>query len=266
MLVNRVHKPYACRICGNAVGIKVCKCQKAYYCSKNCQKIDWKMHKSDCYQMVEHPKTSGKQMTTAMTSNVQSQPSQQQQSLVTNAQSQEPSVQARRQYDPTPLQYMQQAPDSTTTSAPQSSIEDFEENLFNSLMYSVDESTEREILENLNISDEILATYSLVADNASFEDQSISQPDIAEDQAFGERIFEQIQRRQSYEQKPEYKEARDDLEKELLHFREINLHEPQQQLDDSDSSSNASGSMMQLTSNNPKYINHAKLDDHILYK
>lgn len=262
MLVNRVHKPYACRICGNAVGIKVCKCQKAYYCSKNCQKIDWKMHKSDCYQIVDHPKTSGKQMTEAMASKVPSELSQQQ-NLVMNAQTQESSAQARRQYDPTPLQYMQQAPVSTNTSAPQSSIEDFEENLFNSLMYSVDESTEREILENLNISDEILATYSLVAENSSFDDQP--QADITDDQAFGERIFEQLQRRKSYEQKPEYKEARDDLEKELLHFREINLHEPQQQLDDSDSS-NASSNMMQLSSNNPKYINHAKLDDHILYK
>lgn len=265
MLVNRVHKPYACKICGNAVGIKVCKCQKAYYCSKNCQKMDWKLHKSDCYHLVEHPKPSGKQMSTAMTTELHSESSQQQQNLVTNAQSQEQAAQARRPYDPTPLQYMQQAPNSTNTSAAQSSIEDFEENLFNSLMYSVDESTEREILKNLNISDEILASYSLVTENASDEDQPNSQPDITEDQSFGERIFEQIQRRKSYEQKPEYKEARDDLEKELLHFREINLHEPQQQLDDSDSS-NASSNMIQLSSNNPKYINHAKLDDHILYK
>lgn len=168
----------------------------------------------------------------------------------------------RRQYDPTPLQYQQQAPSSTNTKISSSTIDDFGENFFNSLMYSVDEGTEREILNNLNITDEVLASYSLVAENASIGDQNVN---VTEDQLFDEKIFEQLQRRESYEQKPEYQETRENLEKELLHFREINLHEPQQQLGE-ESGISVSDDIMQISSNNPKYINHAKLDDHLLYK
>lgn len=210
----------------------------------------------DCFKIVDHPKA------TKSSSIVQN-------SCETHQQQQQPSApsyEERRQYDPTPLQYQQQQTTlATNTFSATSTIEDFEENLFNSLMYSVDESTEREILNNLNISDELLASYSLVAENSSIDDQNLNPSDITEDQSsFSEKFFEQIQRRKSYEQKPEYKETRDNLEKELLQFREINLHEPQHQLEDSNISTDTD--IMKISSNNPKYINHAKLDDHLLYK
>jgi hypothetical protein len=35
-------------------GVKPCqKCEKAYYCSSNCEQVDWKSHKSDCFQPVQ---------------------------------------------------------------------------------------------------------------------------------------------------------------------------------------------------------------------
>lgn len=131
-------------------------------------------------------------------------------------------------------------------------------------MYSVDESTEKEILKNLDISEEELLTS--INLDAETEDQSLRdyQPFAADDQSFDEKIFERIQRQESFEYKPEYKETRDKLEKELSLFREINLHEPQQQL--SGENLDAGSEIMQISSNNPKYINHSKLDDHLLYK
>lgn len=272
MLVNRVHKPhkpFSCKICGNAVGIKVCKCQKAYYCSKNCQKIDWKAHKSDCYKIVDHPKSTKQFASSSIPTNIENNQQvlhqHQQQSFIPPQQDEQ--AREGRQYDPTPLQYQQPSSISTNTSAP-TTIEDFEENLFNSLMNSVEESSEREILENLSLTDELLKSYNLDTDSSSsFDDQNTKdyqqQYVASEDQSFDEKIFQQIQ--QSFECQPEYKETRENLEKELSLFREINLHEPQQQLEEEDS--NSSSNMTQISSNNnPKYINHAKLDDHLLYK
>jgi len=143
-------------------------------------------------------------------------------------------------------------------------IEDFGENLLNSLMYSVDEGTEKEILKNLDISEEELLTS--INLDAETEDQSLRdyQPFAVNDQSFDEKIFERIQRQESFEYKPEYKETRDKLEKELSLFREINLHEPQQQL--SGDNLDAGSEIMQISPSNPKYINHSKLDDHLLYK
>lgn len=280
MLVNRVHKPYLCRICGNASGIKVCKCQKAYYCSKNCQKIDWKAHKSDCYQIVDHPNMSkhsphNSNFVPSIELTSQSLRREQQQILESPAPPHvyiQPELCARegRSYDPTLLQYQQSPVASNTKTTDESTTEDFEENLFNSLMYSVDESTEKEILKNLNIrEDELLRVYNLDNGNSSSVDVQDYQTFAAnEDQSFDEKIFEKIQRQPSYEYKPEtqklLKETRDNLEKELSLFREINLHDPQHIMNEEELGENSE--MMQISPNNPKYINHARLDDHLLYK
>lgn len=270
MLVNRVHKPYSCRICGNAVGIKVCKCQKAYYCSKNCQKIDWKVHKSDCYKLVDLP-SSSKHLPNINSSPIASKISANQLHRQNDSESHVPPKQeevsrAGQQYGGAAMQYQQQSIATNTTTS-SSTIEEFGE-IFNTLMYSVDESTEKEILKNLDITEEeLLKSINLDAENSSsFDEQTLReyQPFTADNQSFDEKIFERIQRQESFEFKPEYKETRDNLEKELSLFREINLHEPQQQLgrENIDAGSN----IMQISSNNPKYINHAKLDDHLLYK
>lgn len=272
MLVNRVHKQYSCRICGNAVGIKVCKCQKAYYCSKNCQKIDWKVHKSDCYKLVEHPTTS-KNMPNknSIASIIPANQLLHHQNIMEPPQEQSQQKEFSRegqQYGDTPMQYHQQPLIVTHTTAPSSTIEDFGENLLNSLLYSVDESTEKEILKNLDISEEeLLTSINLDTDNNStFDDQNSKeyQHFTAGESTFEEKIFERIQRQESFEFKPEYKETRAKLEKELSLFREINLHEPQQQL--GEENLDAGSDIMQISSNNPKYINHAKLDDHLLYR
>lgn len=266
MLVNRVHKQYACRICGNAIGIKVCRCKAAYYCSKNCQKIDWKSHKSDCYQLVDHPKCSkqiahNSSITTVeciASDSLQLEQSQSTQQIsISTALSHRADPRERRQYDPTLMQYQQHQPLADTNTTTPSAIDDFEENLLNSLMYGVDDSTEEEILKNLNLTaDELLA-----ACNLDTETSSLNQQNTTGDRLFNEKIVEEIQRRSSFEYKPEYKETRDKLEKELSQFREIDLHEAQNQLSDEEAPSD-----IMISAQNPKYINHAKLDDHLLYK
>ena len=266
MLVNRVHKPYSCKICGNAVGLKVCKCQKAYYCSKNCQKIDWKVHKSDCFKFVEHPTTSTQlPANNPAASNLSSsQLHQLQHNNISNLHSHDEVSREGQQHRDILMQYQHQPTIATNTTLSSSTIEDFGENLLNTLMYSVDESTEKEILKNLQISEEeLLKSFNL---DAVTDDQNSKeyQPFNADDQSFDEKIFERIQRQESFELKPEYKETREKLEKELLLFREINLHEPQQQLGGEKLDSRSE--MMQISTNNPKYINHGKLDDHLLYK
>lgn len=52
MNVNRIHKSYICKMCGVTKGVRQCKCQRVFYCSKDCQLVDWKAHKSDCQRPV----------------------------------------------------------------------------------------------------------------------------------------------------------------------------------------------------------------------
>lgn len=265
MLVNRIHKPYICRICGNATGIKICKCQRAFYCSKSCQKIDWKSHKSDCYKLVEHPSTS-RNLNFADNHLVESNQSSNGQEVLQHQQFSDTQIQAndireRQQYDP-PLHRENAA---TNTSMLPTTVDDFEENLLNSLMYSVDESTEQEILRNLNIrADELLSVCNLNCENSSSLDD---QQPFAGTELFDEQLFEQIQQSESFDYQPSaqqlLQDTRNDLEKELLMFREINLHESKVNLVGDE---RTSADIMQLSQTNPKYINHAKLDDHLLYK
>ena len=37
-----------CNKCGNPGTLRCSKCKKVYYCSKECQKSDWKTHKLSC--------------------------------------------------------------------------------------------------------------------------------------------------------------------------------------------------------------------------
>lgn len=138
-------------------------------------------------------------------------------------------------------------------------------------MYSVDESTEREILKNLSIrEDELLKACNLDRDNSllSLDEQALSRFPATEDQSFDDTVLDKLQRQNSYEYKPEtqqlLRETRESLEKELSLFREINLQDPQQTLSDEELNDNPD--IMQISSNNPKYINHARLDDRLLYK
>ncbi|KAG5670406.1 hypothetical protein PVAND_000674 [Polypedilum vanderplanki] len=284
MLVNRIHKPYLCNICKKATGVKACKCQKAFYCSRNCQKIDWNVHKSDCLYKFTDPRA----ITTKKTNN-STDPNntshdillqEQQQQRFTNSdnatlmqqteQQHERTItldRERRTYDPTPLQYQQPhvtyTPNTFTTtsthiqhstSTSNEAVDDFEENLFNSLMYSVvNESTEQEILKNLNIrADDLLTTYSLDSDiSSSLNDtQSLKEyvPNLnSVDQTLSDKIFNQ----EAFEIRPETQkllaETKETLEKELSLFCENNLNEKDQ--------------MMQLGTTNPKYVTHTKVQD-----
>lgn len=313
MLTNRVHKSYLCKICSKANGVKVCKCQKAFYCSRNCQKIDWNSHKTDCcYRLVDYqsiqktstdPKTYHPNTTTLTAENNSTNQNNGannndiflQQNNVPDTihvkyphtlvqEGKEQNLQSLeregREYDPTPLQYQQ--PHATTytnegnTTSPQSyssnttTIDDFEENLFNSLMYSVvDESTEQEILKNLNIrAEDLLATYTLDNDiSSSFTTQTLREyvPNSqSEEQLLSDKIFDQLQRQESFECRPEtqqlLRETKENLEKELSLFRENLLHETQETIDSS------SIDKMQFSSTNQKHVNHATTPDYNLMR
>jgi hypothetical protein len=43
-----VNKNKVCRVCGQTGELKCSGCNKARYCSRACQKIDWKKHKKTC--------------------------------------------------------------------------------------------------------------------------------------------------------------------------------------------------------------------------
>ncbi|PSN75116.1 hypothetical protein BS50DRAFT_628341 [Corynespora cassiicola Philippines] len=41
--------PSACDVCATSGGLSRCsRCKSRYYCSRSCQKLDWKSHKLDC--------------------------------------------------------------------------------------------------------------------------------------------------------------------------------------------------------------------------
>lgn len=269
MLVNRVHKPYLCKICKKASGVKVCKCQKAFYCSRSCQKIDWTDHRTDCcFKLVEYP--AAQNTTSAINNNSNhidspcasnlSSPSVQQHSSNTQIHAENTAAirEGRKEYDPTPLQYQQHNAiythndDCTTAAIDSNAVNDFDENLFNLMSSVVDESTEEEILKNLNIrADDLLSTYSLdtenvatIAPNAHFRSYvPISTLDT--DDQLSDKLFDQLQQRDF--QPNLVQETKENLEKELSLFRES------QQLVNT----------MQLNTSNPKYVNHTTVQDNI---
>jgi hypothetical protein len=53
-LVNR-SRSRGCHVCGSCVGLKMCaKCKQVYYCSRECQRSDWRRHKAgECVAPVE---------------------------------------------------------------------------------------------------------------------------------------------------------------------------------------------------------------------
>lgn len=271
MLVNRIHKPFHCRICGSTSQIKVCKCQKAYYCSKNCQKIDWKQHKSECYDVVKYQSNFQNSLNNHEQNIQNIQNLESQNSAPESSQQQKYNCEREGQsyFAHTHQQILNTNTSNTieeeTTPTCTETTDDFEENLFNSLLFSVDEGTEREILKNLEIGEEDL--LKVVLDDAegplSFDEQSVVEV-VDDDQLIDEETFEKIQRKKSCEYQPEaqklLKQTRETLEKELSMFREINLSENKSQLEINSADVNR---IMQFKSN-PKYQADAKLDDHLI--
>ncbi|CAO1429456.1 unnamed protein product [Diamesa serratosioi] len=213
MLVNKIHKSYLCKMCGISHGVKVCKCQKAYYCSKNCQKIDWKSHKSDCYK----PVTIGHNRNVTNNNNINN-------------------------------------------------------NNFATPMHQLDESNENQILDSLSLRADSLLTqipFGLNTSNSTsldFRELNEQQPNIDKttEQSFEEQFFQEIQRKNSFEFKPEtqklLQETRNDLEHELLLLQES--HNSELSLEDSNSRMSTS-STMHL--NSEKFMNKTNLDDQLLY-
>uniref|UniRef100_A0A182IXU5 hypoxia-inducible factor-proline dioxygenase n=1 Tax=Anopheles atroparvus TaxID=41427 RepID=A0A182IXU5_ANOAO len=60
MMVVQQHRHFQhqCRICGATEGLRRCsRCQIAYYCSVDHQRIDWKLHKIECRSIHQLPPT-----------------------------------------------------------------------------------------------------------------------------------------------------------------------------------------------------------------
>lgn len=273
-------------MCGISHGVKVCKCQKAYYCSKNCQKIDWKSHKSDCYKPVTigHNRNA---MNNNNNNNISNNdnfatpmhqcnhdrndvlPIQSQQEFPMN-------VREGRQYDPTPMEYQQ--PTTTITnfipSETETTVDDIdEENLFfNNLMYTVDESNENQILDSLSLRADTLLTqipYGLNTDNSTsldfreLNEQQSKSVNITQ-QSFEDQFFKDIERKNSFEFKPEtqklLQETRKDLEHELLLLQESHNSD----LSEDSNSRMSTSSTMHM--NSEKFMNKTNLDDQLLYR
>lgn len=270
MLVNRVHKPYFCTICKKTAGVKVCKCQKVFYCSRNCQKIDWTTHRENCCTKLQANRSASNNnnnncaSSSSCANNSLSLQENFNVSVLQAHDDEEHNTAAiregQKQYDPTPLQYQQSDAiysHSENFSTANLTVNDFDENLFNLMSAVVDEGTEEEFLRSLNIrADELLSAYSLEGNN--FVPTTTSTQVLKEympventfvDDQLSEKLFEQIHCKRSYDFKPEtqqlLKETKENLEKELSLFCES-----QHLADD-----------MQLNSQNPKYVNHTTVQD-----
>lgn len=290
MLVNRVHKPFHCKICGSTSQIKVCKCQKVYYCSKNCQKIDWKTHKGDCYATLDIPSTQ-RTLNGRIESSNNGQIVSGSQEFSSDLQQQNIICARTGQHESQQSQYQQMLVNTNTNNSKtenqlcSTSTDESEENLFNSLLFSVDEGTEREILKNLEIGDEdlLLRVCQLDGDNSfSFDDQSSVVDAICaqsetvgscanhnnQQPSFDDEILEAIQRKKSFEYQPEaqrlLKETRENLEKELSMFQfNLNLSEVKRKENSIDLENSDDVRKIMQYKNNPKYQSDGRIEDHL---
>ncbi|XP_049281494.1 uncharacterized protein LOC125762910 [Anopheles funestus] len=61
------HFQHQCRICGVNEGLRRCsRCQIAYYCSVDHQRIDWKVHKTECRSIHQLPQPSSTAVSTQL--------------------------------------------------------------------------------------------------------------------------------------------------------------------------------------------------------
>jgi MYND finger len=263
MLVNRIHKRYSCKICKKVTNIKACKCQNVYYCSRNCQTIDWSAHRQSC-RYIKHDSQSSSNINNGITDGNASENALQHNTNEWNNRE-------RKEYDPTLMQSQYANTNNMNTFNSNNEAVDFEENLFNSLMYSVNESTEQEILKNLNIrTDDFLTTY--LEEDISVQTLNKEYVPVVEndDQVINDKFFEQIQRQPSFEFKPDQqkliRETKEDLEKELSLLRDSNLHEQHHHTIEQTIAVNID--TMQLSSTNPKHVaaSDTRLQDNVFAK
>lgn len=53
-------QPLHCNVCDVPADLKCSTCKTTRYCTRSCQKLDWKEHKKLCSSFAEIPKVKGK--------------------------------------------------------------------------------------------------------------------------------------------------------------------------------------------------------------
>ena len=268
-------------MCGISHGVKVCKCQKAYYCSKSCQKIDWKSHKSNCYKPVTigHNRNATNNNNNINHNNFATPMHQCNHEtndvLLTQSQQEFPmNVREGQQYDPTPMQYQQ----STTTnthfipSETETTVDDIDEDnlFFNNIMYTaVDESTENQILNSL--ADTLLNQIPFVLNtnnstSLDFRELNLQQSNSVKttEQSFEEQFFQDIQRKNSFEYKPETQKLLQETRKDLEH--ELSLLQESHNSELSEDSNSRMSTSSTIHINSEKFMNKTNLEDQLLYR
>ena len=225
--MNKIHKNY-CKICHSTKGLKSCsKCKRILYCSKNCQKIDWRTHKSECDSLHLRDEMNINLEIGNSSNNLQA-------STFGEARQQQNNT-----YEPVKQQQTNQ----------------YEEVSQPYFMFNNDENMQKEtltpfILDNNN--SELL--------NFGYRDQPQSQS-TAEQQTFEDELFEQLQSDLRPENQQFLKETKDNLEKQLSMFNETYLKQYQPE-----SEQKISEEQEKMGISGENFLDPTKFDENFLYR
>ena len=266
--MNRIHKNYACKICHSTKSLKSCsKCRRTFYCSKNCQKIDWRTHKSECDSL--HLRDSEQDVTmrnngiTEINGSNSNSPSR----IQPNASD---SAYSYQQASPTE-QYAYAQP--TTTQGydgerqhqfqNHNTFEELSQQQHNFYLFNNEESSvERK--ETLNEQAEAITPYILDNNNSElkfgYSDQSQSQSS-AEQQTFEDELFEQMQSDLEPANQQFLKETKENLEKQLLMFNETYLKQYQPE-----GGQSITGDQNKMGISEENFLDSSKFDETFLYR
>lgn len=251
--MNREHKKkthYSCKICHSTLGLKSCsKCRRTFYCSKNCQKIDWRTHKSEC---------DSDQDVVIQSNGVN----------VINGSNGNSSVSGVYTYQES---YVQPTNTHTYDEAREQQFHQLHNTLEDELnqqqqhnfyLFNNEESSVRK--ETLNEQAEAITPYITDNNNSDLKFGYIDQPQSqssTEQQTFEDELFEQMQSDLEPANQQFLKETKDNLEKQLLMFNETYLKQYQ-----SEGEQSISGDQDKMGVSGENFLNGSKFDESFLYR
>lgn len=297
---NRIHKVYNCKFCGVAKGIKPCKCERVYYCSKNCELVDWKSHKSDCFQPVDLIGSSISNSSSIGTNRdvlplqyyykhqdtAEAIPST---SFQPTQMPQESTLQSFQQVETEQHDFQPQysLPSTSTNISAHSGIQ---ENFFSNLVYANENTKERDESNTQSNSLRAATTYDNYLNSLPLDFREVTEPSHInfygrDDQLFDENLLQVIENSIPFNYQIEdqklLQETKQKLEQELF---SLNKESQNSQIEQSPEPNNSADSLkqsQQSTSNSSnlvnelgamalqtseKFLNHPKMDDQTLYQ